>query len=222
LEKKFVKSTVGPLMLAAAPPTQSIWATFLPARSAALAIVSAWRTPAAENEVRFEKVSPLRKYVLLVEPWSAGYAPVAIVYQPTPVLGGNAWSIPLSPVTPVSMSALYVGMTPSAAYFSMRSGRMPSEANSTVRLAAPTGDDGSAFVGGAAVTGPATIENSKAIKARRTSGRKRLDDLGTVSPPQSRCLRPVSRIRGSLNRSRPVWTGHIDPGAHTITRCERR
>ena len=33
-------------MFAAAPPTQSIWATFLPSRSAALAIVSAWSTPA--------------------------------------------------------------------------------------------------------------------------------------------------------------------------------
>jgi hypothetical protein len=41
LEKKVVKSSVGPLMFAAAPPTQSICATFLPARSAALAIVSA-------------------------------------------------------------------------------------------------------------------------------------------------------------------------------------
>ena len=60
-EKKFVKSTVGPSMFAAAPPTQSICATFLPARSAALAIVSACSAPAAENDVRFENASPPRK-----------------------------------------------------------------------------------------------------------------------------------------------------------------
>ena len=29
----------------------------------------------------------------------------AIVYQPTPVFGGKAWTMPLSPVTPESMSA---------------------------------------------------------------------------------------------------------------------
>src|SRR6476659_1236126 len=90
LEKKFVKSTVGPSIFAAAPPTQSICATFLPARSAAFAIVSAWSTPDPENEVRFENVSPLRKKVLFVEPCSDGYVPVAIVYQPTPVFGGKA------------------------------------------------------------------------------------------------------------------------------------
>ena len=59
-------------MFAAAPPTQSICATFLPARSAAFAIVSAWSTPAAENDVRFENVSPVRWNVLFVEPCSDG------------------------------------------------------------------------------------------------------------------------------------------------------
>ena len=101
-----MKSTVGPLMFAAAPPTQSIWATFLPARSAALAIVSACIVPAAENDVRFENASPERKYVLFVEPCSDGYVPVAIVYQPTPVFGGKAWIMPLSPVTPSFISFL--------------------------------------------------------------------------------------------------------------------
>ena len=67
-----MKSTVGPAMFAAAPPTQSICATFLPARSAALAIVSACSTPAAENAVRFENASPARKKVLFVEPCSDG------------------------------------------------------------------------------------------------------------------------------------------------------
>src|SRR5882672_2523351 len=89
VEKKLTKSTVGPAIPARRPPTHSIWATFLPARSAAFAIVSAWRTPAPENDVRFENVSPVRWKVLFVEPCSAGYVPVAIVYQPTPVFGGN-------------------------------------------------------------------------------------------------------------------------------------
>jgi hypothetical protein len=48
-------------MLAAAPPTQSICATFLPARSAALAIVSACIVFAAEKAVRLLNASPLRK-----------------------------------------------------------------------------------------------------------------------------------------------------------------
>ena len=44
-----------------------------------------------ENEVLLLKLeSPTRKNVLFVEPCSDGYVPVAIVYQPTPVLGGNA------------------------------------------------------------------------------------------------------------------------------------
>ena len=59
-EKKLTKSTVGPLMPAARPPTQSTCATFLPARSAALASVSAWRTPVPEKLVRFENTSPAR------------------------------------------------------------------------------------------------------------------------------------------------------------------
>ena len=105
VEKKFAKSTVGPAMFAARPPTQSIWATFLPARSAAFAIVSAWSTLAPAKLVRLLNVSPVRKKVLLVEPCSAGYVPVAIVYQPTPVFGGNPWVMPLSPRTPWAMSA---------------------------------------------------------------------------------------------------------------------
>src|SRR5205814_7426617 len=100
LEKKFAKSTVGPAIFAFRPATHSICATFLPARSAALAIESACSTPAAENEVRFENVSPVRKNVLFVEPFSPGYAPVAIVYHPTPVLGGKACTIPFAPSTP--------------------------------------------------------------------------------------------------------------------------
>src|SRR3954471_21740486 len=99
-------------MLAGMPPTQSIWATLLPARSAALAIVSACKTPAPENDVRFEKVSPDRKKVLFVEPCSEGYVPVAIVYQPTPVFGGKACTIPLAPTAPSLIRFLYVGIEP--------------------------------------------------------------------------------------------------------------
>ena len=42
--------------------------------------------------------------MLFVEPNSPGYAPVAIVYQPTPVFGGNACTIPFSPSTPARRS----------------------------------------------------------------------------------------------------------------------
>ena len=72
VEKKFWKSTVGPAMLAFRPPTHSIWATFLPARSAAAASVSACRTPAPENEVELANASPVRWNVLFVEPCSPG------------------------------------------------------------------------------------------------------------------------------------------------------
>src|SRR5262245_59473681 len=91
-------------MPAARPPTHSIWATFLPARSAALAIVSACNTPAPENDVRLLNVSPERKNVLFVDPCSDGYVPVAIEYQPTPVFGGNDWSMPLLPTAPWSIN----------------------------------------------------------------------------------------------------------------------
>src|SRR6266516_489166 len=138
VEKKFAKSTVGPWMSAARPPTHSICATFLPLRSAAFAIVSACRTPVPENDVRFPKASPLRWNVLFVEPCSPGYVPVAIVYQPTPVFGGKAWVIPFCPSTPAARSAAYVGMAPASAYFAIRSGRMPSDENNKAFFALPT------------------------------------------------------------------------------------
>src|SRR6266496_2015684 len=101
VEKKLAKSTVGPAnprALACAPPTQSTWATFLPARSAASARVSAWRRGpppgSAENDVRPENVSPVRWNVLLVAPNSLGHVPVIIVYQPTPVFGGKDGRMP--------------------------------------------------------------------------------------------------------------------------------
>src|ERR671932_2043902 len=135
VEKKLAKSTVGPAMPDCLPPTQSTCATFLPARSAAAASVSAWSTPAPENEVELANASPVRWKVLFVEPCSLGQVPVMSVYQPTPVLGGKACSRPFAPRTPAAMSALYVGMAPSAAYFSIRSGRMPSELKKSTREA---------------------------------------------------------------------------------------
>ena len=94
-------------MFAGMPPTQSICATFLPARSAGLAIVSAWSTPAPENEVRFaERVTAAEEGVVRRAVLGLGYVPVAIVYQPTPVFGGNDWTMPLSPVTPSLISFL--------------------------------------------------------------------------------------------------------------------
>src|SRR5215510_6375729 len=118
------KSTVGPVTTDCAPPTQSTWATFLPARSAAAASVSAWSVPGVENEVRLLKLpSPIRWYVLFVDPCSLGQLPVISVYQPTPVFGGKPCTMPLSPVVPPSISFAYVGMAPAAAYFSIRSGR---------------------------------------------------------------------------------------------------
>src|SRR6266540_149393 len=161
VEKKFAKSTVGPAIPAARPPTQSIWATFFPARSAALAIVSAWRMPAPENDVRFENASPVRWKVLFVEPCSLDHVPVAIVYQPTPVLGGNACSMPLAPLTPSCISPAYVGMAPSAAYFSIKSGRIPSDENSSVFLAMPT----TWALSARAVPVPSVITNTRAVAA---------------------------------------------------------
>src|SRR4051812_45393254 len=52
-DRKLRKSSVGPLMVPARPPAHSIWATFLPPRSADWASVSACRTfgdPSADVE----------------------------------------------------------------------------------------------------------------------------------------------------------------------------
>src|SRR5215475_747761 len=95
VEKKLTKSTVGPAMPAFAPPAHSTCATFFPARSADAASVSAWRMPVVANDVELlNDASPVRWNVLFVEPCSPGHVPVANVYQPTPVLGGNAWTRP--------------------------------------------------------------------------------------------------------------------------------
>src|SRR5688572_18084858 len=101
-------------------------------------------------------------------------------------------------------------MNPASAYCFIRSGRMPSEANITVRVALPIAGD---LSGLAAATGLATDEKSKATKASRTSGRKRLDDLGTGV---LLVRKPASRVPSGGDTPDPTWTGHNDPGAHTI------
>ena len=106
--------------------------TFFPARSAAWAIVSAWRIPVVAKLVELLKfVSPVRWNVLFVEPCEDGHAPVARDAQPTPVFGGNAWSSPFLPFRPSSMRSSISGSKPFFAYLSTRSGRIPSAANMT-------------------------------------------------------------------------------------------
>ena len=97
-------------------PTHSTETTDLPARSADWAMWSACRMPFVANEVRLLKLlSPVRWNVLLVEPCSLGYVPVASVCQPTPVFGGKACTRPFSPLTPRSIIFDSVGIAPSAA-----------------------------------------------------------------------------------------------------------
>jgi hypothetical protein len=68
-ERKLRKSSVGPWIEPLRPPAHSIWATFLPPRSAAWAIVSACRTlTAPKAAVEFANVPPLMWNVLFVDP----------------------------------------------------------------------------------------------------------------------------------------------------------
>src|SRR4029453_4927282 len=100
-----------------------------PARSAAEAIESGWSTPVDEKLVARGEWVPVWWKVLLGEPCLPGQAPVASVYQPTPVLGGKPWVRPLRPWTPRRFSSRRFGMAPLAANRSTRSGRMQSAAN---------------------------------------------------------------------------------------------
>ncbi len=115
-EKKERKSTLGPVMFISAPPANSTWATFRPARSAAWAIDSACGTPAANALVDVEKVFPLMWKVLFVDPWTPGHAPVAMLYQPAPVFGGASVRRPLpAAFVPSRRSARMFGRAPAAA-----------------------------------------------------------------------------------------------------------
>ena len=104
-------------MVAFAPPAHSTWATLSPPRSADCAMVSTWRVPASKAAVRDEaKVAPLVWKVLLVEPVTAGHAPVASVNQPAPVLGGAWVRRPLpEAVVPVRSRVRMVGIAPESA-----------------------------------------------------------------------------------------------------------
>src|SRR5512135_3751702 len=103
-------------MFISAPPENSTWATFLPPRSADCAMDSACGIPAANELVEFEKVVPLMWNVLLVEPVTAGQAPVARLYHPAPVFGGASVRRPLPEAyDPFLRNEAIVGMRPWAA-----------------------------------------------------------------------------------------------------------
>src|SRR5262245_35533635 len=171
---------------------------------------SAWTIPVPEKLVELLKLpSPVRWNVLFVEPCSAGQAPVASVDQPTPVFGGKPCFNPLLPLTPSLISCFIVGMKPWPAYLSTKSGRIPSEANSTalsvvvaggelVDIVAP--DAGPALPSATvAVTSKAAVVNANSD--RDATGRRSIDgplevnrlllrcaDLADASGHRSGCL----------------------------------
>src|SRR5262245_8003704 len=95
-----------------------------------------------------------------------------MVYQPTPVLGGKACTMPLSPRTPDAMSDAYVGMAPCAAYRSIKSGRIPSdEKNTTLLLSVESLVPVSAGAAAAAPTGSINEPINMTLKARHARPR---------------------------------------------------
>ncbi len=71
----------------------------MPPRSADWAMVSACNAAASNAEVRLANGAPLMWNVLFSDPVTAGHAPVAIVYQPAPVLVGAWVYMPLPSAT---------------------------------------------------------------------------------------------------------------------------
>ena len=207
-EEKVWKSIVGPWIEALRPPAHSIWATFRPPRSAACAIDSACSTPGSNAAVRLvPNGSPFLWNVLLVEPVTPGHAPVAIVYQPAPVLGG-AWVSMPSPraLTPFLRNFRIVGITPWSAYFSTRSWRMPSEAKKTA-LPEVEGGDGWcppplwADAAGVPTARAATAAGAtRARAAATTTGRRALRFSGSPSTMETASSRPRT-WRSSSTRS---------------------
>ena len=89
--------------------------------------------------VEFVNAAPLMWNVLLVEPCTPGHAPVLRLNQPAPVFGGAWVSRPLPDAcAPCLSSSLNPGVSPSSAYCSTASWRMPSEVkNRTFPLSSP-------------------------------------------------------------------------------------
>ena len=102
---------------------------------------SAWSTPGSNAATRFAMGWPLMAKVLLVEPVTAGQAPVASEYQPAPVFGGAWVSRPLPAAEdPFLRNEAMVRTPPAAAYLATRSWRSPS---ATKKTALSVGGDGS-------------------------------------------------------------------------------
>src|SRR5215468_11240703 len=94
-----------------------------------------------------------------------------MVYQPTPVLGGKACTMPLSPRTPAAMSEAYVGMAPCAAYRSIKSGRIPSDEKNTTLLLRVGPLPAAAWGAAAAPTGSINEPINMTLKARHAKPR---------------------------------------------------
>src|SRR4051794_29819373 len=202
-------------MVAFAPPAHSIWATFLPPRSAAWARFSAFSTLAAKAAVLLAKVPPLMWNVLLVEPWTPGHAPVARLYQPAPVFGGASVRRPFPAAdVPFLRNEPIVGSRPWAAYLATRSWRMPS---ATKKTAVPA--SGPFPGGGAADTGPASIVASRPATAMSVTGRRSRDRFTTeTSMPKGIRL----GARGARRPAPQLHRTARDGAGRTITDRRRR
>jgi hypothetical protein len=180
------KSTVGPAVVAPRPPAHSIWATLRPSRSAAWAIVSAWRTPASKAAVRFANGCPLMWNVLFVEPVTAGQAPVASVYHPAPVFGGAWVSRPLSAAAVPFLRNEAVGTPPTAAYLATMSWRSPSAAKK-MACATGAGAPGALIAGAPLDPDPSAVDGktrARTSTATARPNRGRMDVTG--APPWGR------------------------------------
>src|SRR3954468_18693281 len=123
------------------------------------------------------------------------------VYQPTPVFGGKAGSRPFWPLTPSAMSWAYVGMEPSDAYFSMRSGRMPSDAKNSDLSACGAGVyDSTRALAVPSSPWPTTIVKT-ASRPTKLSRRRRC----IVPPPPRLCTGdPVDAAERATPTAKPI------------------
>src|SRR6266536_37653 len=148
-----------------------------------------------------------------------------------PIFGGNACVMPLSPRTPAAMSCLYVGIAPAAAYFSIRSGRMPSDENSNARPAAPTEDDACAAVAGVPYAARVPIRHradAAATNARRCMAASPescaihdVDAPVKTLCPQSRSDQgPCPAKARSGGRARPAPASLVTPARSARTATE--